>query len=350
VGRPAPVEAENVVVIRTDRVGDLILSTPLFEAVRIASPRCRISGVAAPYALPVLKENRFVDESIAWEGNGSKMAGELGRRGFDAAIVLNPSFESCLAVWRAGIPYRTGPLSRPSSFLFLNRGLRQRRSRSPLHQSELDAEFASLVTGGTSVPVPPPTLRLTGEEREEGARILAEAGAGGDRPVAGIHPGSGDSVLSWPEERFVEVGRLLAAEGWRVVVTGGGPERESARRVASAIGGGAVAVAEDRPLRSFFGLLSRLDLFVAPSTGPLHAAAALGVPVAAPFPPLPSQSPGRWGPRTKSAFLLSPSVDCPARTRCRKRRCPDHPCMEKIGAEDLFRGAARLARAEGRRP
>ena len=206
------------------------------------------------------------------------------------------------------------------------------------------------MTGGKSVPVPSPTLHLTGDEREEGARILVEAGVGGDRPVAGIHPGSGDSVLRWPEDRFVQVGRLLAAEGWRVVVTGGGAERESARRVAAAVGGGAVAVAADRPLRSFFGLLSKLDLFVAPSTGPLHAAAALGVPVAAPFPPLPSQSPGRWGPRTERAFLLSPPVDCPARIRCRKGRCPDHPCMEKVGAEELFRGAVRVARVEGRRP
>jgi heptosyltransferase-2 len=342
------IDARSVVVIRTDRMGDLILSTPLFQAIKEASPACRVIAVAAPYAAPVLEGNPHVDEILLWDAKGGAIARDLARRRIDAAIVLNPGLASCRAAWGARIPFRTGPLSRPSSFLFLNRGVRQSRSRSGKHQSELDAEFAALVTGGRASGTPLPFLRVTGEEREAGWNILREHGAPEGKPIAGLHPGSGRSALGWPEDRWVRLGRLLVEDGWNVVVTGGPSERETARRVAASIGSGARAAAGEADLRAFLGLLSHLRLFVAPSTGPLHAAAALGVPVAAPFPPLPSQSQERWGPRGPRTAVLVPPVECPARIRCRGKRCKHYDCMERIEPEDLHRSIRILCAAEGR--
>ncbi|MFH1279158.1 MAG: glycosyltransferase [Candidatus Eisenbacteria bacterium] len=306
---PRPVEAKTVAVIRTDRIGDLILSTPLFQAIKEASPECRVVAVVSAYALPVLEGNRSVDEAIPWHPKGT--AADLRERRVDAAIVLNPSWASSGAARRADVPYRTGPLSRPSSFVHLNRGVRQRRSRAGSHQSELDAAFAPLVTGGRASGTPLPTLTIGEEEKRAGLETLRASGAPEGKSLAGLHPGSGDSSLRWPEDRYVEVGRRLVRAGWGVAVTGGAAEARLTRRVAEAIGEGAFDAGGDRPLRLFFGMLASLDLFVAPSTGPLHAAAALGVPTAAPYPPLPSQSPERWGPRGERSALLAPDVVCP---------------------------------------
>lgn len=339
---PRPVDAESVVVIRTDRLGDLVLSTPLFQAIKEASPACRVAAMAAPYALPALERNPWIDEILPWTDRAEATRALRARR-FEAAIVLNPSWASCGAAWRAGVPYRTGPLSRPSSFVFLNRGVRQSRSRAGRHQSELDAAFAPLVSSGRAEGVPAPLLVLSKEELRAGAAILGEIGVTGAGPVVGLHPGSGESALRWPEERYAAAGRFLAGEGFAVVVTGGPGEVGLAKRVAASIGEGAFVAAGARPLRVFFGLLASFDLFLAPSTGPLHAAAALGVAVASPFPPLPSQNPERWGPRTKRAAVLAPDVPCPARTRCRGPRCRFHPCMEGIGAEELVRAALAAA-------
>lgn len=338
-------DAGVVAVVRTDRVGDLILSTPLFQAIKEASPGCRVVAVASAYALPVLEGNRWVDETLPWEPR--RTPSDLRERRVDAAIVLNPSWASCASVFRAGVRYRTGPLSRPSSFALLNRGVRQRRSRALMHQSELDAAFAPLVTGGRASGTPPATLLLGEEERRAGLEEVRAAGAPEGKPLAGLHPGSGDSALRWPEERYVETGRLLVRAGWSVAVTGGAAETGLTRRISVAIGEGAFDAGGDRPLRLFFGMLAQFGLFVAPSTGPLHAAAALGVPVAAPYPPLPSQSPERWGPRTERAALLAPDVVCPARVRCKGERCPLWPCMERIGAGELAEGALRIAGGGG---
>ncbi|RPJ48437.1 MAG: glycosyltransferase family 9 protein [Candidatus Latescibacterota bacterium] len=344
--RVRTIEASSVAVVRTDRLGDLLLSTPLFQAIKEASPDCRVIAVAAAYALPALEGNPHVDEILPWEADGGT-ARALAARRPDAAIVLNPSFGSCRAVRSAGIRFRTGPLSQPSSFLYLNRGIRQGRSRAGKHQSELDAAFAPLVTGGRARGTPAPFLRVNGAERDAGAEILRRAGAWEERPLAGLHAGSGDSALVWPEASYAELGRLLLGSGWKLVLTGTGGEKPLAERLAASIGPGTFIVAGDHPLRDFFGIISHLNLFVAPSTGPLHAAAALGVPVASPFPPLPSQSPARWGPRGAVTAVLAPPVACPARIRCIGRRCRHHPCMELVRPEDLSR--AILALPRGRR-
>lgn len=344
--RTTAADKDSVLVVRTDRIGDTILSTPLFREIKSALPESRTVFLAPPYSLPVVQGNRFVDETIRWEiQSGSDiraLAAVLRAKRFRAAILLNPEWRSCLAVFLAGIPVRTGPLSRPSSFFFLNRGIRQHRSASPLHQSELDTAFASIVTRRKAAATPLPELYLSSREREEGTRILRSALPATGKPVVGIHAGSGKSAVPWPEEHFIEAGKLFIQEGWDVVLTGNGGESAAASRIADAIGEGAHSIAGDRDLRVFFGILGALDLFLAPSTGPLHAAAALGVPVASPYPPLSSMSPGRWGPRTENGAVLVPRVECPARIRCVMEQCPHHPCMHTVHPNDLVRAALDL--------
>ena len=344
--RTTSAKSENVLVVRTDRIGDTILSTPLFREIKSVLPETRITCLAPLYSLPVVQGNRFVDETIPWEVDGwndvCALAALLRKKHFRTAILLNPEWRSCLAVFLAGIPVRTGPLSRPASFFFLNRGIRQHRSASPLHQSELDTVFASIVTRKKVTAAAMPEIHLSDDERKEGARVLRSALPTTEKPVVGIHAGSGKSAIPWPQECFVEAGKLFIQEGWSVVLTGNEKETDDVSRIANAIGEETYNLAGDRNLRTFFSMLRALDLFLAPSTGPLHAAAALGVPVVSPFPPLPSMSPGRWGPRTKRAAVLVPPVECPARIRCVLEECPHHPCMRMVRPGDLVRAALDL--------
>lgn len=345
------VDARKVLVVRTDRLGDILLSTPAIRAIREASPDARIVALAPPYVLPALRLNPDLDATLPWETgeNGRPIlpVEQVAAERFDAAILLDPGMASGLFLKRARIPFRTGPLARPSSFLFLNRGVRQARSRSGRHQAELDAEFAPLVTGGRASGTPPVRLVLDDEERARGRAIVEGAGFEEGRPVAGIHPGSGDSALSWPLDSYAELGRLFADAGWSVAFTGAAAESDLAADLARRCAPHGRSLAGGHDLRTFFGILAALDHFVAPSTGPLHAAAALGVPVSAPYPPLPSQSAGRWGPRTELRNIVSPGVECPARIRCRLEKCRYHPCMERIGPEDLFRGVPAARGDEG---
>ncbi len=366
---PRPIDAKRVLVVRTDRIGDMILSTPLLAAIKSASPECEVTVVVPAYVAPVLEGNEDVDTVLIWKSEEASSSA-LRSRAFDAVILLNPSVEAGMRVLQAGIPYRTGPLARTSSFFFLNRGVRQARSRGTRHQAEWDADFAALVTGGRAGAggdIPAPKIRITDEERARGLVIVCET-FGGERPamLLGLHPGSGGSVLAWGDDRFLETARLFRDAGFAVAITGSESERAGAERMARGLASGlaqdsgkpgtssgtgkrsqpvAVSLAGNHDFRTFLGILAQFDHFLAPSTGPLHAAAALGVPVSAPYPPLPSQRAGRWGPRPLpgiGAAAPEPDVSCPARIRCLEERCPHHPCMSLLSPGELFAASIAL--------
>ena len=165
---------------------------------------------------------------------------------------------------------------------------------------------------------------VTAGERANAARELRALGLGDGDFVLGIHPTGGGSAPNWPVERWQELATALAAaSGTGVVhlVTGESatPPWPAAGRVIDRRG--------RRPLRALIADLAQCDLVVGSSTGPLHLAAALGVPTVGLFCPLPACSPTLWGPRGgDAAFVLPPPGCCPGRCP----RDPKHCQFEEI--------------------
>jgi ADP-heptose:LPS heptosyltransferase len=87
------------------------------------------------------------------------------------------------------------------------------------------------------------------------------------------------------------------------------------------------------PIDFLGGLYSWADLVVAPSTGPLHLAVALGRPVLTFYPPIRVQSAIRWGPYVQDdsrATILVPEVYCGEDFKCRGNLCNYFPCMKSL--------------------
>lgn len=398
----------KILVARTDKLGDVVLALPVFAWLRARRPDWRLHAVVAPGCVPLVENDPAVARVWTWEGalgchgaasvgaaaggrgaagggapgNGAAGPPEAGGGGlpaaagaapaaplgtalaterFDAALLLYYDAALARGLRRHGVSPRVGPLSKWSSWLLLDRGVWQRRSRGGRHESEYNLRLARALAGvepgsvsGEAAggrprapaggPDPVPRLALSPAQRERGRRFRAEE-AGGADTVAFVHPGSGGSALNWPAERFGEVAARLAAAGWRVFLTGGPADGEAVRRAAAAAGPGVANVAGRWDLREFLGVLSGGDVLVGPSTGPLHMAAALGLAVAGVYPPLPVQSIGRWGPRGERVRAVAPALACPARLVCRGARCRHWNCLEKIGVPDVV-ALARAARAE----
>ena len=92
-------------------------------------------------------------------------------------------------------------------------------------------------------------------------------------------------------------------------------------------------------LREFMGILSAVDLFIGPSTGPLHMAAAVGSAPVGLFPTVVTMFPERWGPRGSLSRALVPQVDCPARRICLEEKCILYNCMTRIFDEEVVEAA-----------
>src|SRR5580765_494799 len=101
---------DRILVVRTDRLGDVLLTTPVSTALRQAFPKAKITWLVRSYAAPLLENNPDVDSMIIDRGGSTgELVAQLKKEHFDAAIVAYPRWRIAWALWRAGIPVRIGP-------------------------------------------------------------------------------------------------------------------------------------------------------------------------------------------------------------------------------------------------
>jgi len=298
-GPHGPLAGRRILVLRNDRIGDLVLALPLMQALHEAG--AAVGVLASPYAAPLLQGDPRVAALLV---DGPDAAGRIAAGRFDTALVLWAGWRNAWLAWRAGIPQRLGPTARPFSPLFTRR-LPLRRSAGWDHESALNFAFGEAL--GLQGPCPAPRLALPAEAARAAAGWLRAKGPRGKGPLAALHPGSRGSAQPWPVERFAKLGlELRRRHGARLLVTGGPGDEAAAADCAALLGPGTpVCLGLDLP--AFAALLGRADLFVAGSTGPLHLAAAQGTTVLGLYAPLRAMAPLRWGPRGSRRAVLSPA-------------------------------------------
>ncbi|MEA1996335.1 MAG: glycosyltransferase family 9 protein, partial [Gemmatimonadota bacterium] len=272
----------------------------------------------------------------------AELSRQVGRRGYDCAVVMVSSWKNARLVGKAGIPIRIGPLVKWYAPFFFNRTMRQRRSLGARHEAAYNVDLLSPL--GVTAPreLPPPLVTARKEAVARAGSMLAETfGKPCARPLVIVHPGMGGSALNWPEALWARLTGLLGREkGLSVLVTGSEGELGMLERVAWAAAGESeerVKIKCGLPLEDYIALLSLASVVAAPSTGPLHLASALGKPVVGIYSPVPAHHPKRWGPLglgAKKVFL--PHVDCPGALRCVEKSCPHFPCMESIKPEKVL--------------
>jgi ADP-heptose:LPS heptosyltransferase len=292
-------------VVRPDRIGDVVLTTPVFTALKHAWPDARIGALVRPQVAPLLEGNPDVDAVVIEHGQPVReLARELRAGGWGTSIHCFVTSRTVLAATLAGIPRRVGPASKVVSLLLTQRVI-QHRSRSARHEADYNLELLQPL--GVPFARRPTRVVLSEAEREWGRRHLAGLGLTPGRPIVGIHPGSGNSAGRWPLERYAALAHRLLAEGERVLLTFGPGETELADAMRAGLRTTAPMV---RPggvtLREMAAILAALDLFVTNSTGPLHMAVALEVPTVSFFGLTPATRPARWGPYAPGHVVLTP--------------------------------------------
>jgi len=337
----------KVLVTRTDRLGDLVLSLPAMALLKQARPDWEIHAMVAPACLPLVEHLDFLAGVWTWQPGGDgcdsrSLGHDLARASFDAAIMLQYRRELALLLRRAGVARLYGPRSRFTSWFLLNHGLRQQRSRSNRHEMELNGDLARSALSSPGLPLDPPWLQLSAQQKEQGEAFRASRAAGAET-VAFVHPGSGGSALDWQPDRFAAVANALASRtGWRVFVTGAGADAALVDAVAVGLRPEVGVLLDAFDLRTFMGVLAAGDVLVGPSTGPLHMAPALGLAAVGLYPPVPTMAPSRWGPRGRWVDTIVPAVDCPAVRKCPGRRCRLYNCLHEIEAADVVAAAVTL--------
>ena len=333
----------HILIVRTDRIGDVVLSLPMVEALHAWDGAVSVSFLVRTYTRELVEGAPGVAGVLNSDtGDTAKpfwtLVRELRLARFDVAVIASPTLRTALAVRFAGIRVRVGTGYRWYSSLF-NRRVYEHRKTALKHE----AQFNVSLLGALGVPVPPspkPVLTIPGSAREAALALRRAKGfAPSDRLVV-LHPGSGGSARDWKAENFGRLARHLAAAGAAVLVTGGRGEEPLVERVCAAAQMPLETSVGKLGLMTLAALLESASLFVSNSTGPLHIASAVGTPVIAFYPPIIQCSPRRWGPLAERKVVFEADAGrCP---RCQGGPCQGDDCMEQITVEEVTEAARSL--------
>jgi heptosyltransferase-2 len=184
-------------------------------------------------------------------------------------------------------------------------------------------------------------LWLSEEDRENAKRALKSGGVCEDERIIALAPGAGHPKRQWPLERFIQLGLLLLREfDARIIIVGGPGDRERASRLSEVLGRRVVSVAGQMTLRGTATLLKCSDIVIANDSGPMHLAAAAGVPVVeischpADGNPLHANSPCRFHPWASQYGVVQPEdAQSPCTDSCGWH---DAHCILGVSVEMVF--------------
>jgi heptosyltransferase-2 len=343
---------EKLLIRAVNWVGDAVMTTPAIGAIRESFPRAEITLLANPLVTQLFSPHVWVDRVITFDRNGAhkglsgriRLAAQLRKQAFDAAVILPNSFESSLIPWLAGIPVRLGKTGDGRGFM-LTGSFRPDEQMPVVHEVEYYLELMRHfgITGEARVP----HLTVTLEEDQGAALRLAEQGITADDFVIGVNPGAAfGSAKRWSPERFAEVaGRLAGAWNAKVIIFGGPGETDIADGIEQHLAGLCCNVAGKTNLRELMALIHRCNFLVTNDSGPMHIAAACGVPLVAIFG---STDHATTSPYTDKAVIVRKEVEC---APCKLRECPtDHRCMTSVSGDDVVQAALQLREKTTRIP
>ncbi len=325
----------TILLSRTDRLGDVVLTLPVAKALKERLPGCRIVFLGRRYTKPVIEACAYVDEAASFddmEGLSPRDRAEA-LRSFEADAIVHvfPNAAVAVAARAAGIPLRVGSGRRPSHWLTCNRLAWFSRRNSGLHEAQLNFKLLSAL----GIASPPALAELS---RSFGLRklpLLPERLKGFlrlDRCNLILHPGSAGNAPEWPAGHYRALVERIPPGLFNVILTGGEAEAERFKELAAAVQG-VVNLMGKTSLSELVALIGAAQGFVSASTGPAHIAAALGLKVVALFSPRPPVHPGRWAPLGPHVSVLTAERSCPE-CALKGGQCS---CMATIAPERVLR-------------
>ncbi|HEY2941114.1 MAG TPA: glycosyltransferase family 9 protein [Vicinamibacteria bacterium] len=351
-----PASVREALVLRLDRIGDVIMSLSALADLRAALPHARIRLAVGKWSADIAR-TAPVDEVLVWSApwvgrrrEGADGVADLLRRAralrkarLDLAIDLQGDVRAALLLSLTGARHRVGYANTGGSWL-LTDVVPLDETLSWVEQNR--RAVASVVGRAAGRPVD----LLTVEERGFGRRLVADLGLAPGRPLVGVHPGGGRTVKQWDVGRWAEVAERLHREfAATIVLTGAEGDRPVAQELARRLPFRPVDLTGRLSLRETVALLAQLDLFLSPDTGTMHAACAVGTPSVSVFGP---SDPGRYfsggtGESGRRHVVVRAALWCAPCNLIRNppSECDDGAppeCLRRVEVDDVHREAARL--------
>jgi ADP-heptose:LPS heptosyltransferase len=340
--------ATNLLVVRMDNAGDIVMLGPALRAIKATSPEARITLLGSPAGSKAAMLLPWIDEVITWRAvwqdlghlpfdppRERELIDLLAERAFDAALIFTSFSQSPhvpgYVCYLAGIPLRAG-----ESHEFGGASLSHEFRGLPDDRHQVDRNLNLVERLGFAPGDPRLEIAIPAESHAVVEQRLRRLGVGAFDQVAVVHPGASARARRYPAERYGEVAALLCERGWDVLLTGSERETDQLDAVCATAGENLPRLT-DLTIRDYAALIAHSSVVVCGNTLPMHLADATGTPVVALYSGTDEVS--QWRPRRAPACILQRPVPC---SPCYLFECPiGTPCID-ITPVDVVRSVEAL--------
>jgi ADP-heptose:LPS heptosyltransferase len=293
--------AKNIAIVRTDRIGDMILTLPMFKVLRQVNPNANLYLIARKYTEPIF---RGIDEISGYFliGDDPNAIDDIFKNNkFDIVFFPHPVANEVKTALKHKIPLRVGSGYRWYS-IFLNHRVYQHRKYAEKNESEFNLDLISSITGDNySVELISPKVET--QSLDNIKSILKKYQI---EKFIIIHPGGGKSAPRWSAENFAELAQLVEMNYHsNIIITGTEEERPLCSIVEKKLDH-SLNLCSMLKLEETIALISQCEAMISNSTGVLHIAAAFDKKILGFYPNSLPMSAKRWGPMNSQKIILSP--------------------------------------------
>ncbi len=340
----------KILITRTDRIGDVLLSTPVFRAVRDAYPESHIAVLVRPYAKDIVEGNPYIDEWIIYDKYKKHRSiiksllftiGLAGKK-FDTAILLHPTSRMHIITMLAGIRTRIG-YNRKLGFL-LTKKIPHTKQFGRKH--ELDYNLDVLRAIGIKPEQRLMYFPIRKDSEQKIAALLKKEGVKPSDTLVAIHPAASCPSKRWLPQSFARVAdELVKRFGVKIVLISSADARPFVEDMTGRMRSEVIDFSGKTKITELGSLLKRTSLLISNDSGPVHVAAALGVSVIAIFGRKDAGlSPTRWKPLGKDDIIFHKNVGCQL---CLAHNCRNEfKCLKAVTVEEVLEASEKLLNFE----
>jgi lipopolysaccharide heptosyltransferase II len=352
-------QARDVLCVRLDTIGDVLMTTPAIRALKEAHAGRRITlltsraGAAAGALVPdvasvIVYDAPWLKATPARPDSRHEhaMADLLRDREFHAAVIFTTfsqsALPSALLCYLADIPLRLAHARENAYQLLTTRIVEREPEHGIRHEVERQLDLVAAI--GCHARDRRLSLRVPPDDRARVRMLLASLDIEDGEPWLVLHPGASAPSRRYPPELFADaIARVVERTGATVVVTGDAAEGELATQVCTGIPGRSRVLAGALTLGELSALIADAPVLLTNNTGPAHIAAAVGTPVV----DLYALTNPQHTPWMVPSRVLSHDVPC---RNCFRSICPElhHACLRGVRPQQVADAVCELLAGAGR--
>lgn len=267
----------DILIVRTDKLGDFITTLPAIKVLKNYNPTNKIVVCVAPLNKELASTCSFIDEVVVDNGsNIFSFANKLKSLHVDSSITMFSNTRVAFAQFLAGIKLRIAPATKLAQ-IFYNKRVKQRRSQVKMAEFEYNLQLTKELFRDIDLNYTQPVL-----EFENSQKVYEDFCKEFDitKKVVAFHVGfGGSSDANWNLDEYVLlIKEVLKQNRYKVVLTFGPDEKELCKEIKHKLKGlDVVFYISQNGLVEFTKLISGFEYFVSTSTGTYHLASAVGV-------------------------------------------------------------------------